>query len=108
MRRQPKPITARLVIEGICRKGTERGADHVLHKGQALLVDGYEFVSALGAWNPQQPIRLLQQGGNWPYHFSLAADDEKAMIEWIEGDVFVRVYDTRAAYDAALARYAAS
>lgn len=106
MSRQPAPVTARLVIEGICNLGTDREADHVLHRGQALMVDGYEFVTALDAWYLGNPIKLLPDGGDWPFHFCLAADDERAMIEWIEGDVFVRVYDTSAAYGAALARYA--
>lgn len=106
MIRQPPPVTACRVIKVLCTHGTEREADHVLHKGQALMVDGYEFVAVLDAWTPDNPIKLLPDGGDWPYHFSLAADDERAMIEWIEGDVFVRVYDTAAAYGAALSRYA--
>ena len=107
------PVTARRVIARLCvPEGvrasawtTERREDHMFHAG-FVMVDGYEFVAALGAWTPHNPIRLLPDGGDWPYSFALAADAEMAMIEYCEGDIGVRVYDAMRPYRDALDRYA--
>lgn len=115
MRPLTNPITAKRVIDRLCvPEGerasawtTERRDDHMFHAGFVgfLIADGYEFVAALGAWAPHNPIRLLPDGGDWPYSFALAADGERAMIEYCEGDIGVRVYDTVRAYREALERY---
>lgn len=98
-------VTTQRVIDGLCAS-SERASDHTVHTGFAPSGGGYEFGSALGAWTPGNPIRLLPDGGDWPYAFQLAADAELAMIEYVEGDLFVRVYDDMTAYRRALVRYA--
>ena len=98
-------VTARLVRERLCAPEGERRADHIFHRG-FVICDGPEFVAVLEGWTPRRPIRLLPDGGEWPYSFALAADGERAMIEYCEGDIGVRVYDTERAYRKALDRYA--
>lgn len=99
------PLAASRVIARLCTESHREG-DHEVHKGFVPLADGYEFVGALGAWHPNNRIKLLPDGGSWPYAFALADDDERSMIHYVEGDLIVCVYDTAAAYGAALARYA--
>lgn len=107
------PVTAKKVIEGLCvpegeRAGaweTRRKLGHMFHAG-FVMCDGYEFVALLDAWRPRTPIRLLPDGGDWPYSFALGSDAERAMIEYCEGDIGVRVYDTIRAYRDALEKYA--
>jgi hypothetical protein len=107
-------VTAQQIIDRLCvPEGerasswtTERRDGFMFHAGFAPLVDGYEFVAALSAWEWHNPIRLLPDGGEWPYSFSLAADAEKAMIDYCEGDIAVRVYDDEDGYRRALAAYA--
>ncbi len=98
-------VTARLVRERLCAPEGERRDDHTLYQG-FVIGDGYEFVAVLEGWTPHRPIRLLPDGGEWPYSFALAADAEWAMIEYCEGDIGVRVYDNARAYREALDRYA--
>jgi hypothetical protein len=85
---------------------SERRADHTFHAGFAMVGDGYEFVGALGAWEDGGHIRLLPDGGQWPYSFSLADDLGRSIIEYCEGDVGVRVFDELEAYVRALDIYA--
>lgn len=100
-------VTARRIIDRLCpSERTERHDGYTSHAGHVLLHDGYEFVAAVGGWHPHNPIRLLPDGGNWPYSFALATDDERAMIEYVEGDITVRVYDDEDGYRQALAEYA--
>lgn len=107
-------VTAQRVIDRLCvPEGgrasswtTERRNGFMFHAGFAPLFSGYEFVAALGAWEPGSLIRLLPDGGEWPYSFSLAADSERAMIDYCEGDVAVRVYDDEGSYWQALAEHA--
>jgi hypothetical protein len=109
------PITARRVIDRLCVPLGERAGawtsgrrdGYTFHAG-FVIADGYEFVAALGAWAPHNPIRLLPDGGDWPYSFALAADGERAMVEYCEGDIGVRVYDRIADYRRALEDYARS
>jgi hypothetical protein len=113
VRRLALVVTAKLVIDRLCVPEGERAsswttecrADHMFHAG-FVIADGYEFVAALGGWTPHSPIRLLPDGGEWPYSFALAADGGRAMIEYCEGDIGVRVYDTERAYREALDKYA--
>jgi len=95
------------VIRRLCTENHREG-DHEVHRGFVGMADGYEFVSAVGGWHPGNPIKLLPDGGSWPYAFALADDAERSLIHYVEGDLVVCVYDTDAAYDAALAAYAAS
>jgi hypothetical protein len=97
------PVTAQRIIDRLCTS-TENRDGYTRHVG-FIISDGYEFVAALNAWRPFSPIRLLPDGGDWPYSFALAADAERAMIEYTEGDIAVRVYDVIADYRRALAEY---
>ncbi len=107
-------ITAQRVIDRLCVPeghkasswATERCDDHMLHAGFIPSGDGYEFVAALGAFEAGGPIKLLPDGGEFPYSFSLSADAERAMIDYCEGDLAVRVFDSEEAYRAALDVYA--
>jgi hypothetical protein len=85
---------------------SERRDDHTFHAGFAMVGDGYEFVGALGAWENGGHIRLLPDGGEFPYSFSLADDLGRSIIEYCEGDVGVRVFDEPEAYLRALDIYA--
>jgi hypothetical protein len=85
---------------------SERRADHTFHAGFALAGDGYEFVGALGAWENGGHIRLLPDGGQFPYSFSLADDLGRSIIDYCEGDIGVRVFDELEAYVRALDLYA--
>ncbi|HVX32580.1 MAG TPA: hypothetical protein VHA80_05505 [Solirubrobacterales bacterium] len=101
-------VIARLCVAegetaGAWRSG--RRADHSFHAG-FVLGDGYELVAALGAWTPGGHIRLLPDGGEWPYSFSLADDVGRAMIDYCEGDLGVRVFDEPEGYVRALDIYA--
>lgn len=94
-------VNAARVIERLCvplgRKAgawrSERYPDHTFHAGFSPVGDGPEFVAALDAWENGGHIRLLPDGGEFPYSFSLADDLGLAMIDYCEGDVAVRVYD---------------
>lgn len=107
-------VDAERVIERLCvpageRAGawrTERRADHTLHAGFLPLGDGNELVAALGAWVNGGHIRLLPDGGEFPYSFSLADDLGLAIIDYCEGDLGVRVFDEREGYARALDLYA--
>ena len=107
-------INAERVIKAFCvplgEKASawrsERRADHTFHAGFAMVGDGYEFVGALGAWENGGHIRLLPDGGQFPYSFSLADDLGRSIIEYCEGDVGVRVFDELEAYVRALDVYA--
>ena len=107
-------INAQRVIDRLCvPEGKKAGAwstkrfeDHMFHAGFHPLANGHEFVAALSAWEEGGHIRLLPDGGNFPFSFSLAADLELAMIDYCEGDIAVRVYDTREGYVRALDLYA--
>lgn len=107
-------VNAERVIERLCvppgeRAGawrTERRADHTFHAGFLPLGDGPEFVAALGAWVEGGHIRLLPDGGEFPYSFSLADDLGLAMIDYSEGDIGVRAFDEPEAYIRALDLYA--
>lgn len=113
MRDMQRPVTARRIIDVLCvPEGEKAGAwkserkdDHVFHAGFVPSMDGPEFVAAVDGWAPGNPIRLLPDGGEWPYSFALAADAEWAMIEYCEGDIGVRVYSTASAYRQALTDY---
>lgn len=85
---------------------SERRADHTFHAGFAMVGDGYEFVGALGAWENGGHIRLLPDGGLFPYSYSLADDLGRSIIDYCEGDVGVRVFDELEAYVRALDIYA--
>ncbi len=85
---------------------SERRTDHTFHAGFVLVGDGYEFVSALGAWENGGHIRLLPDGGKFPYSFSLADDLGRAIIDYCEGDFGVRVFDEIETYVRALDIYA--
>ena len=108
-----RPVTARRIIDVLCvPEGerasswtTERKDDHMFHAGFVPSMDGPEFVAAVDGWAPRNPIRLLPEGGEWPYSFALASDAERAMILYCEGDIGVRVYDTTSAYRRALDDY---
>lgn len=98
-------ITAERIATRLCT--THKAGEGVEeHRGSFPVGDGYEFVGALDAWDYANPIRLLPDGGSWPYSFMLAADAERATIEYCEGDITVRIYDEQAAYQAALEAYA--
>jgi hypothetical protein len=107
-------INAQRVIERLCvplgEKASawrsERRGDHTFHAGFVPLGDGLEFVAALGAWENGGHIRLLPDGGEFPYSFSLADDLGLAMIDCREGDIGVRVFDELEAYVRALDLYA--
>lgn len=107
-------ISAERVIERLCvplgeKAGawrSERRADHTFHAGFTPLGDGPEFVAELGAWENGGHIRLLPDGGDFPYSFSLADDLGLAMIDYCEGDIGVRVFDEPEAYVRALDLYA--
>lgn len=107
-------INAERVIKAFCvplgEKASawrsERRADHTFHAGFAMVGDGYEFVGALGAWENGGHIRLLPDGGQFPYSFSLADDLGRSIIDYCEGDVGVRVFDELEAYVRALDVYA--
>jgi hypothetical protein len=43
-------------------------------------------------------MRLLSDGGNYPYTLAVAADNERALIYYVEGDVTVRFYDAEDRY----------
>jgi hypothetical protein len=85
---------------------SERRADCTFHAGFVLVGDGYEFVGALGAWDNGGHIRLLPDGGQFPYSFSLADDLGRSIIDYCEGDIGVRVFDEFEAYVRALDIYA--
>jgi|GEM_PF-1760887 len=85
---------------------SERRAGHTLHAGFVLVDDGYEFVGALGAWENGGHIRLLPDGGQFPYSFSLADDLGRSIIDYCEGDIGVRVFDELETYVRALDIYA--
>jgi hypothetical protein len=107
-------VNAERVIERLCvpegeRAGawrTGRRADHTFHAGFLPLGDGHELVAALGAWTEGGHIRLLPDGGEFPYSFSLADDLGRAMIDYCEGDLGVRVFDEPEGYVRALDVYA--
>ncbi len=84
---------------------SERRADHTFHAGFVLVGDGYEFVGVLGAWENGGHIRLLPDGGQFPYSFSLADDLGRSIIDYCEGDIGVRVLDELEAYVRALDIY---
>jgi hypothetical protein len=106
-------IDAQLVIERLCvpegEKASawrsERRDDHTFHAG-FVLIEGHEFVSVLAAWKYGGHIRLLPDGGEFPYSFSLADDLGLAMIDYCEGDIGVRVYAEMEVYVRALDVYA--
>ncbi len=85
---------------------SERRDDHTFHAGFVLIGGGHEFVAALGAWENGGHIRLLPDGGEFPYSFSLADDLGLAMIDYCEGDIGVRIYTEVEAYVRALDVYA--
>lgn len=107
-------INAQLVIERLCVPlgeracawRSERRGDHAFHAGFIRDVDGPGFVAALGAWENGGHIRLLPDGGEFPYSFSLADDLGLAMIDYCEGDIAVRVFDEPETYIRALDLYA--
>lgn len=107
-------INAQRVIKRLCvplgeKAGawrSERRADHTFHAGLTVLTDGHEFVAALGAWENGGHIRLLPDGGEFPYSFSLADDLGRSIIDYCEGDIGVRVFDELEAYVRALDIYA--
>lgn len=109
----PDGVTAARLIDRLCVPIGQRASawtsahedDHTRHAGFAMVDDGAEFVAALGAWDYRAPIRLLPDGGEWPYSFSLAAACERAIVDYCEGDIAVRVYNTDEGYRAALAEY---
>lgn len=106
-------VNAQRVIDRLCvpegqKAGawtTERFEDHMFHAGSYPVINGHEFVAALGAWEEGGHVRLLPDGGSFPYSFSLAADMELAMIDYCEGDIGVRVYDDKEPYIRALDIY---
>ncbi len=108
-----RPVTAKRIIDVLCvPEGEKAGAwkserkdDHMFHAGIVPSIDGPEFVAAVGGFAPGNPIRLLPQGGDWPYVFALASDAEQAMILYCEGDIGVRVYDTARAFRRGVAAY---
>ena len=107
-------INARRVIEHFCvpigeKAGawrSERRGEHTFHAGFVPRGDGHELVAATGAWEDGGHIRLLPDGGEFPYSFSLADDLGLAMIDYCEGDIGVRVFDSVEAYVRALDLYA--
>jgi hypothetical protein len=107
-------LNAQRVVERLCmplgeKAGawrSERRADHTFHAGFVPLSDGHEFVAALGAWENGGHIRLLPDGGEFPYSFSLADDLGLAMIDYCEGDIGVRVFAEREPYVRVLDVYA--
>jgi hypothetical protein len=106
-------INAQRVVERLCVPlgerasawRSERRGDHTFHAGFAAL-EGPEFVAALGAWENGGHVRLLPDGGEFPYSFSLADDLGLAMIDYCEGDIGVRVFEELEAYVRALDLYA--
>lgn len=107
-------LNAQRVIERLCVPEGETASawtsgpreDHVFHAGFVALGSGEEFVALLGAWENGGHIRLLPDGGQFPYSFALADDLGLAMIEYCEGDIGVRVYPDRERYVRALDLYA--
>ena len=107
-------INAQRVVERLCvplgeKAGawrSERRGDLTFHAGFIPLGDGPEFVAALGGWENGGHIRLLPDGGEFPYSFSLADDLGLAMIDYCEGDIGVRAFDEPEAYVRALDLYA--
>ncbi len=106
-------INAQRIIDRLCvpegEKAsaweTKRYEDHMFHAGFYPVGNGHEFVAALGAWENGGHIRLLPDGGEFPYSFSLAADAELAIIDYCEGDIGVRVYREKETYIRALDLY---
>jgi len=91
-------VTARRVADRLCWGDPQILDGYTVHTGRAGVADGPEFVHALGAFQHRGQLRLLSDGGNWPYTLAVAADDEKAMIYYVEGDVTVRFYETEERY----------
>lgn len=91
-------VTARRVADRLCWGDPHSLDGYTVHTGHAPLSDGPEFVHALGAFQHSGPMRLLSDGGNYPYTLAVAADNERALIYYVEGDVTVRFYDAEDRY----------
>lgn len=114
VRLKRRGLDAARVVERLCvplgRKArawrSERRSDHTFHAGFSPVEDGSEFVALLDAWENDGHIRLLPDGGAFPYSFSLADDLGLAMIDYCEGEIGVRVFAEPEAYVRALDLYA--
>lgn len=97
-------ITARKVAERLCEP-QPRDDDTEIHRGSYPIGDGYEFTAGLGGFERDRPLRLMPDGGSWPYVLMLAGDEEKATVYYVEGDITVTFYPTEEAYQAALEEF---
>ena len=95
-------VTARRVADRLCWGDPQTLDGYTVHTGHVTLGDGPEFVHALGAFQHRGRLRLLSDGGNWPYTLAVASDDERAMIYYVEGDVTVRFYESEDRYRAGI------
>lgn len=95
-------VTARRVADRLCWGEPQTRDGYTVHTGHAGVADGPEFVHALGAFQNSGPMRLLSDGGDFPLTVAVAADDERALIAYVEGDVEVRFYDDEDGYRAAV------
>jgi hypothetical protein len=91
-------VTARRVADRLCHRGTVRKDGYTAHTGHVFVGDGGELVHALDAYRTSGPLRLLSNGGDFPLTLAVAADDERALIYYVEGDLEVRFYDDEDGY----------